>query len=172
MGFLGLFTDEAGPKRPPLPKICHTYPTMMKPGTVIPYVKKIQKMYASRDTPLEFYWGQHNFTRNQQILLYQEIQIQIAIWYIISNSFNFFWVFKNCFNELGYNLMKSAKMAALGLLKIKAFWNIGYGVITSVHDVSSKFLSRDSNYIVDVVMRQKFGNSSISMREVIITSKL
>ena len=40
--------------RPPLLKICHTYPTMMKLGTVIPYPKKIQKKYESHDTPLEF----------------------------------------------------------------------------------------------------------------------
>ena len=38
----------------PLFKICHTYPTMMKLGTVIPYPKKIQKIYESRDIPLEF----------------------------------------------------------------------------------------------------------------------
>ena len=38
----------------PLPKICHTYPTMMKLGRVIPYLKKIQKIYESRDTLLEF----------------------------------------------------------------------------------------------------------------------
>ena len=37
-----------------LPKICHTYPTMMKLGTVIPYLKKTPKIYESRDTPLEF----------------------------------------------------------------------------------------------------------------------
>ena len=42
----------------------------------------------------------------------------------------------------------------------------------SVHDVSNKILSRDSNYIVDAVMRPKFGNASISMREVITTSIL
>ena len=35
-----------------LPKICHTYPTIMKPDTVIPYLKKIQKIYESRDTAL------------------------------------------------------------------------------------------------------------------------
>ena len=40
------------------------------------------------------------------------------------------------------------------------------------HVVTNKILSRDSNYVVDVVMRPKFGNSSISMREVIITSIL
>ena len=28
--------------------------TMMKLGTVIPYPKKIEKIYESRDTPLEF----------------------------------------------------------------------------------------------------------------------
>ena len=39
---------------PPLPKIRHTYPTMMKLGTAIPYVRKIQKIYKSRDTFLEF----------------------------------------------------------------------------------------------------------------------
>ena len=58
-----------------LPKIRHTYPTMMKLGTVISYLKRIQKIYESRDTPPEFYWHQHLFTGNQQILLYQEIQI-------------------------------------------------------------------------------------------------
>ena len=68
--------------------------------------------------------------------------------------------------------MMSAKMATLAFLKIKLLWNKGYGVIISVHDVSNKILSRDSNYIVDVIMRPKFGNASISMREVITTSIL
>ena len=69
-------------------------------------------------------------------------------------------------------LMMSAKMATPGLLKIKVFWNRGYDVIISVHDVTNKILSRDSNYIVDEVKWPKFGNSSISMREYIITSIL
>ena len=68
--------------------------------------------------------------------------------------------------------MMSAKMATPGLLKITVFWNKGYDVIISVHDVTNKILSSDSNYIIDVVMWPKFGNSSISMREVIITSIL
>ena len=69
-------------------------------------------------------------------------------------------------------LMMSAKITTPGLLKIRVFWNNGYDVITSVHDVSSKFLSRDSNYIIDMVMWPKFGRCSISMRKVIITSIL
>ena len=36
----------------PLPKICHTYSTMMKLGIVVPYLKKNKKMYKSRDRPL------------------------------------------------------------------------------------------------------------------------
>ena len=40
------------------------------------------------------------------------------------------------------------------------------------HNVNEKNLSRDSNYIVDVVMGPKFGNSSISMKKVIIISIL
>ena len=36
------------------PKICHTYPTIMKHGTIISYLKKMQNIYKSRDTPLQF----------------------------------------------------------------------------------------------------------------------
>ena len=68
-----------GAKRPPLPKICDTYPTMMKLDTVTPYLEKIQKIYESRDTLSEFCRHQHFFTGNQQILLSQEIYIQIAL---------------------------------------------------------------------------------------------
>ena len=35
-------------------EIRHTYPTMMKLIIFIPYVRKIQKMYKSLDTSLEF----------------------------------------------------------------------------------------------------------------------
>ena len=47
----------------------------MTPGTVILYPRKIQKIYKSRDTPLESAGIRKISTENQQILLYQEIQI-------------------------------------------------------------------------------------------------
>ena len=50
------------------------------------------------------------------------------------------------------NLIMSTKMANLGLLKIKVFWNKVYDVIISTHDVTNKILLCNSNYIVDVVM--------------------
>ena len=69
-------------------------------------------------------------------------------------------------------LMMPAKVATPGLLKIKVFWSKGSDIISSVHDVMNKILSSDSNYIVNAVMRPKFGNSSNYMREVIINSTL
>ena len=63
-------------------------------------------------------------------------------------------------------------MATPDLLKIKVFWNKDYDVTISVDDVTNKFLWHNSNCIVDVFMKTKFGNSSISAREVITTSIL
>ena len=68
--------------------------------------------------------------------------------------------------------MMSAKMAAPALLKIKVFWNKGYYVIYSAYDVTKKILSHQSNYIIDLAIWAKFGNSSICIREVIMTSIL
>ena len=50
MGIFGAATDAVTG----LPKICHTYPAMIKLDTVIPNLKKIQKIYESRDTQPEF----------------------------------------------------------------------------------------------------------------------
>ena len=69
-------------------------------------------------------------------------------------------------------LKMPTKMATPGFLKIKVLWKKDYDVIISENDVNNKILLRDSNYIVDLIIWPKFGNSSISMREVIITSSL
>ena len=63
MGFFGAAHGWGRSKRLSLPKICHTYPTMIKLSTVIPDQKKIQKVYELRDAPLEFCWHQHFFYR-------------------------------------------------------------------------------------------------------------
>ena len=49
-------------------------------------------------------------------------------------------------------LMIYSKLATLVFLKISIFWTKGYDVIISVHDVTNKILSHNSNYVVDVVM--------------------
>ena len=66
----------------------------------------------------------------------------------------------------------SANMSTPGLLKIKVFWNKEDDVIIYVDDITNKILSRVSNYIVALIMRPKFINSSISMRKVIRISIL
>ena len=47
--------------------------------------------------------------------------------------------------------MMSAKSTTPGFLKIVIFWNKSYEVIISAHDVRSKILHCESNYIVDGV---------------------
>ena len=52
-------------------------------------------------------------------------------------------------------LMMTAKLATLGLLKIKLFPNKNYDVIGSLHDVTNtvnQIISRESSYIVHVVV--------------------
>ena len=65
-------------------------------------------------------------------------------------------------------LMMPEKLATLGRLEIKLFWNKVYDVIISVHDVTNNVFSQDVN-IVDVVIWPKFGNYSIFTEEVIKT---
>ena len=61
----------------------------------------------------------------------------------------------------------SAKSTTLSL---KVFWNKCFDAIIFVNNITSKIFSNDSSYAVVVAMSIKFGNSSISMREVVITS--
>ena len=60
------------------------------------------------------------------------------------------------------------KLATSCLLKTKIFWKKGYDVVIFFHDVTSKILSHESNYIADVAIWSKFGDSSISMWDDII----
>ena len=104
-------------------------------------------------------------------MLYQEIQYRLHFEHKLI-LLTFLWVSKDCFNKNVYNFGYVSKVAILGLFKIEVFWNKDYEVTISAHDVTYKILSRDSNHIVDVVGWPKFGNSNISMREVIIISYL
>ena len=45
-----------------------------------------------------------------------------------------------------------AKLATLGVLKIKVYSNKDYGITISIDDVNNRVLSRDSNHIADVAM--------------------
>ena len=108
-----------GAKRPTLPKIRHTYPTMMKLGTVIPYLKKIQK-YVNHVT---------NLLRTADISIFSP---EIIKFYCIKKYryrvnfdtlfliiLNFFKFLKIVLINMVTILMIPAKIATLGLLKIK-----------------------------------------------------
>ena len=70
----------------------------------------------------------------------------------------------------------SAKLTILRLFRTNVFSNKDYDVKTSVYDVKNKILGHASHCILGVVVRSKFGNSSIfffsNSRQVIITTIL
>ena len=75
MGFFGTahgWGGTGGCKKAPLPKICHTYPAMMKLGTVIPYLKKIKKKYMNHVTHPMIPADISNFSPE---IIYQEIHV-------------------------------------------------------------------------------------------------
>ena len=172
MGFFGAAHEWGGPKKPPLPKICHTHPTMMKLGTVIPYLKKFQKLYESRETPLEFYWHQHFLTEISKFFYIKKYRYRFLLDAYFLILLTFLESLRIVLIDMVKILMMSAKLATPGLLKIKIFWKKAYDVIISAHEVTNAILLRDSNYNVNVVMWPKFDNSSIFVREVAITSTL
>ena len=59
----------------------------------------------------------------------------------MSNSFNLLESLKVVLINMVAILMMSTKLATLGLLEIKVFWNKGYDVIISINDVANKILS-------------------------------
>ena len=133
---MGIFGDAhgwGGVKRPPsLKSITHILQWWIL--AVIPYLKKIQQIYESRDTPLS----------SADISIFSpEVSKSCYIKKYRYRLHNFFWVFKDFFYKPGCNLMMSAKMTTTDLLKIMVFLNKGYGVIIPVNDVTNKVLSRD-----------------------------
>ena len=124
---------EVGAKGPPpLPKISHTNPTMMKLGTIIPYLKKIQNIYESRDTSPEFCWNQH-FSREISKFCYikkYRYILHFGTEFLI--ILNFPESLKICLINLVIILMMS------GLVNITVFWNKRYNLIISVDEVTKK----------------------------------
>ena len=122
-----------------------THPLMVKLGTVIPYLKKTPKI-------MRITWHTHwvlltsafshlksaNFAIPRNIARYR---LHFGTLFLI--LLIFFESLKIVLINMVTILMMSAKMATVGLIKIKVFWNKGYDVVISVHDVSSKI---DTNY--------------------------
>ena len=120
MGLFGAAHEWWGTKRS-LAKICHTYPTMVKLGTLIPYLKKIQKIYKSCDTPLEFCSHQYFFTRNIKFCYIKKYGYRLYFDTLFLILLNFFESLKIFLINMIKILMMSAKVSTLGLFKIKVF---------------------------------------------------
>ena len=95
----------------PLPKICETHPAMMKPGTALPYLNKIQKISESSDTSM---------TSAYISIFSPEIS---KFCYIKKYRYRLHFVesLKIVLINMVTILMVSAKLATRGLLKIKVF---------------------------------------------------
>ena len=61
MGLFWAAHGWEGSKKTLLLKICHPYPTTIKFGTVILYLKKNRNVYKSPDAPLEFYINKYRY---------------------------------------------------------------------------------------------------------------
>ena len=161
--------NSTGAKRPPLPKIFHASSTMMKLGTVIAYLKEIQKYMNHVKHPLSSVDISNLLPEIRKFCYIKKYMYRLHFDTKLPILLNFLGSLKIVFDKKVRILMMSAKVATPGLLKIKVFWKKGYDVIIYV---TNKVLSRDSNYIVDVVMGLNFCNCSISIRKVIIISIL
>ena len=121
---MGLFgaAHGCGVKRSPLSKICNTYPKMMKLGTVVPpYLKRIQKVYESLDkNPLVLLTSAF-FSPEISTFCYLRNSDVDAFSYIIFNAFTFFFESLKIVLMNMATILMSAKMATLGLLRIKVF---------------------------------------------------
>ena len=83
-------------------RLPHTYLTVMKLGTVIPYLKKTQKIYESRDTPLDLCWNQLFYCKIANFAISENTNIDCILVH--------FWDFKGFFNKNGYNFDNVTKI--------------------------------------------------------------
>ena len=97
-----------------------TYPTMMKLGTVIPYLKKIQKIYESHDTSLSsadvsiflLEISKVCYIKKYRYRLHFDTEFLTILTFLESSEVALINMVK---------ILMSAKMATPGLLKMKVF---------------------------------------------------
>ena len=139
-----------------IPKICHTYPTIIKCGTVVPYLKKTQVINKSRDKLLEFADISNFSSKISKFCYIRKYRYRLHFGTSFLILLNLLFVFEDFLINMVTILMMSAKLAQFcqhnfvsTILMMSAK---GYDVMTPDYDVTNKILSRDSNYIVDAVM--------------------
>ena len=103
----------------PVPKICLTYPTMMKLGTVIPYLKKIQKIYESHDTSLSSADVSIFLLEISKVCYIKKYRYRLHfdIWFLI--LLNFLECLKIFLINMVTILTMSARMSTLAILRLE-----------------------------------------------------
>ena len=170
MAFLGLLTDGGGAKKaPPLKSVSHisyndeTWQLYLTQRRSKKYMSYVTYSLSSADISI-FSPGIDKFSYIKKYRY--RLHFNTLFLFILTFLESLQIVIINMVNIL----IMCANMVTPSLLKIMVVWNKGYCIIYSVYDVTNKNLSHNANYIVDVIMWPKFGNSSICTREVIITS--
>ena len=81
------------PPPPPTPRLERGAKRSPSLKSIIHILQRWNVAQLYHDAPHDFCWHQYFFIGNQQILLYQKIQIYIAFWLVISYSFDYlqFW---------------------------------------------------------------------------------
>ena len=114
-------------------KICHTYPTMMKLGAVVPHLKKIQKYMNHVTQPLGsavismFSPEIIKFGYAKKKRYWLHFDTQFFIRFTVFDSLRIVSI------KMVTISMMSAKMATQGPLKIKVFWDKSWN-----HDFSPR----------------------------------
>ena len=90
MGFFGPAHGWGGGQESPLPKICHTYPVIIKLGTVIPYLTKIQKHMNHVTRPLSSADISIFLLEISKFCYIKKYRFRLHIGTHFSNSFNLF----------------------------------------------------------------------------------
>ena len=121
MGFFRAAHGWRGAKKATLPKICHTNPTIMKLGTVIPYLNKFQKLYESRDTHLSSADISIFLPEISKFCYIKKYRYRFHLDTYFLTVLTFLESIRIVLINMVKILIMSAKMATPGLLKIKIF---------------------------------------------------
>ena len=116
--FPGLLPDGGGP---PLPKIYDASSTMMKLGTVIAYLKEIQKYINHVKHPLSSADISNLLPEIRKFCYIKKYMYRLHFDTKLPILLNFLGSLKIVFDKKVRILMMSAKVATPGLLKIKIF---------------------------------------------------
>ena len=123
MGLFGAAHRWGGSKKFPISKISHTYITMMKLGTLIAFLKKIQKYINHKTHPSSSADISIFLPEINKFCYIKKYRYRFYFGTLFLILLTFFESFKIFLLNMVIVLMISTKIDTQGLLKIKICWN-------------------------------------------------